>query len=222
MSARPVVSRTAPPSLFVISLPRSLSSHTYQVARTALGLAEPAWTSDGEVLNSDRFVLHGGPGHDEGKKYIRPGPDGAAGQLCDFLDQLVQPAGFAYKDVVQPFVVSRWLTAAPRGVAVLRIRRPLADVALSMLQRGWFYPARGRQERPGEPLETALLRGLMEAEAALDAVPAVEVEYDALVRDEAALADALRRLAPDRPLAEVRYADAGFRRIAGARLARRR
>ena len=41
-------------SLFVVSLPRSLSSFLYVAAARAIGLAEPAWTSDGEILNRDR------------------------------------------------------------------------------------------------------------------------------------------------------------------------
>jgi hypothetical protein len=211
----------APPSLFVISLPRSLSGVTYQAARAALGLAEPVWTTDGEVLNNDRFVM-GGPGNDVGKKFTRPAWNAWMTRgLHAFLDQVVKPTGFAYKDVVQPFIVAGWLTAEPRGIAVLRVRRPLVDVAFSMLARGWLYPAHAQGGRvPGE-VDVALLRGLMEAEAALDAVPAVEVEFDALVRDETALADALRELAPGRTPGPVRYVGEGFRAVAAQQLGRR-
>ena len=187
------------------------------MAREALRLAEPVWTSDGEVLNNDRFAAYGGPTHDAERKFTRD--EATSERLCAFLDQLVQPTGFAYKDVVQPFVVSRWLTAADRGVSVLRIRRPLADVALSMLGRRWLYPAAPAAR--GDDAETALLRGLLDAEAALDAVPAVEVEYDALVRDETALVNALRALVPGRTPGPVRYLDASFRQVAQQRLARR-
>ena len=45
-----------PASLFVVSLPRSLSTVTYHAARRALGLAEPTWTTDGEILNLRRFA----------------------------------------------------------------------------------------------------------------------------------------------------------------------
>ena len=41
-------------SLFVVSLPRSLSSLLYVAAARAIGLSQPAWTSDGETLNRDR------------------------------------------------------------------------------------------------------------------------------------------------------------------------
>src|SRR5262249_60485426 len=42
-------------SLFVVSLPRSLSSLLYVAAARAIGLSEPPWTSDGEILNRDRM-----------------------------------------------------------------------------------------------------------------------------------------------------------------------
>lgn len=218
-----VIEKQSPPqSLFVISLPRSLSSLTYHVARNVLGLAEPVWTSSGEVLNNDSYAMYGGPAHDEGRKFTRPAEETrVVGRLFAFLDQMVKPVGFAYKDVVQPFVVSQWLTAADRGLAVLRIRRPLVDVAMSMLSMRWLYPARSRTSPGSDELATAFLRGLLEAEAALDRVPAVEVEYDDLVRDEAGLRNALRKLAPGRALPEVRYVTAQFRRECEDKLVRR-
>ena len=218
-----VVEKLPPPrSLFVISLPRSLSSLTYHVAREALGLGEPVWTSDGEVLNNDRYVMYGGPAHDAGCKFTRPAEEAsAARRLYAFLDQMVKPAGFAYKDVVQPFVVAEWLTTADRELAVLRIRRPLVDVALSMLSMRWLYPARPRASPGPDELATAFLRGLLEAEAALDAVSAEEVEYDGLVHDETALRNALQKLAPGRALPEVRYVTPEFRQVREERLSRR-
>jgi len=216
----PIETRPDSPSLIVISLPRSLSSLMYQVTRKALGLNEPVWTSDGELLNNDRYVLRGALAHDAGCKFTRPTDDaGTARRLFAFLDQTVQPTGFAYKDVVQPFVVSRWLGTG-RGLRVLRIRRPILDVALSMQARGWYYPARGRRLAPDD-LETALLQGLLEAEAALDAVPAVEVEYDALVKSETALDEALQKLAPAAEPRELRYLDPQFLRVREEQLRRR-
>ena len=49
-----------PESLFVLSLPRSLSTLLYHAAREAMTLCEPAWTSDGEILNADRYALYQG------------------------------------------------------------------------------------------------------------------------------------------------------------------
>jgi len=210
-------------SLFVISLPRSLSSLTYHLARQALGLREPVWTSDGEVLNNDRYATYGDVPLQAGRKFTRPveQPQLSA-RLHAFLDQVVQAEGFAYKDVVQPFVVSEWLRRAGSTPAVLRIRRPLADVALSMMAARWWYPARPPWNLNGEGLEIALLRGLVDAEAALDRVPAVAIDYDALVSDERALGDALAELVPGEERREVRYLTAQFLRERDGRLARRR
>ena|ERR1051326_1686847 len=209
-------------SLFVISLPRSLSSVVYQAARTALKLAEPGWVSDGEILNNDRYVTCGDSLQQKGRKFTRPRREQrVAARLYAFLDQIVQRDDFAYKDVVQPFVISEWLQRNGAGLAVLRIRRPLADVASSMLDRGWLYPAKGPLGPHNENAATALLRGLLDAQIALDAVPAVDVDYDALIRDESALRDALRVLAPDQEIEEPRYVSAGFCEYRKNRLERR-
>ena len=62
--------------------------------------------------------------------------------LSEFLDQVTAPAGFAYKDVVQPFVVAEWLRSHPHQYRVLRIKRRLPDVAFAMLAKRWLYPCR--------------------------------------------------------------------------------
>jgi hypothetical protein len=213
-------------SLFVVALPRSLSSVAYHAARLALGLDEPVWTSDGEILNNDRFALYGGPTHDAGTKYVHPVTEPALfHRAAAFLDQAACREGFAYKDVVQPFVAAAWLPAS--GLRVLCIRRPLADVAFSMLQMKWLYPARAAalDEHNGdeEPLsaETAVVRGLLAAEAALQALPAEVVEYDDLIADEEALLAALRRLYPGDRVRGFRFIDESFARRRSAVLARR-
>src|SRR5581483_3769607 len=93
-------------SLFVIALPRTMSSLVYHESRAALDLREPVWTSEGEVLNNDRFVMYGGPTVDSGVKYVTRGKKTRAqfDKIVEFLDQIVAPRGFAYKDVVNPFV----------------------------------------------------------------------------------------------------------------------
>jgi hypothetical protein len=208
-------------SLFLVSLPRSLSSLLYQTIRPALGLREPAWTSDGEILNLHRFA-HLPPGCDlEGLRFTPPGPlgDDRFDRLTAFLDQATVPEGFFYKDVVQPFVVARWLPAS--GLAALRIERPLADVALAMLDRGWLYPqAALAPEAPDQDPERVLLTGLARAEQALAAIPGPVLRFDDLIADEEPLAAALRELYGDVP-APPRYLDAGFKTVREAVLARR-
>jgi hypothetical protein len=213
-------------SLFVAALPRSLSTIAYHASRLALGLEEPVWTSDGEILNNDRSVLYGGPTHDAGAKYVHSAAEPALFQrMTAFLDQVTRPEGFAYKDVVQPFVAAAWLPAS--GLRVLRIRRRLADVAYSMLRMQWLYPARAAAphgaDEGEEPLslETAVVRGLLAAEAALQELPGEVIEYDDLIADEEALVGALRRLYPDARVRGFRFIDESFERRSSAILARR-
>jgi hypothetical protein len=210
-------------SLFVVSLPRSLSSVVYHASRLSLGLQEPVWTSDGEILNNDRFALYGGPTHDSGVKYVHPA---AAPELFQkaiaFLDQVARREGFAYKDVVQPFVVSAWLPAS--GLRVLRVRRRLADVAFSMLHKQWLYPAAAASaDEEGEPpsLEQAVIQGLLAAERELESLPGETLDFEDLIADEGALLAALRRLYPDAKVRGVRFIDDGFRQSRDRILARR-
>ncbi|MEM9554032.1 MAG: hypothetical protein AAGC60_07220 [Acidobacteriota bacterium] len=212
-------------SLVILSLPRSMSSLTFHIARRALGLREPEWTSDGEILNNDRHILFRGDAHDGGLKYVhRRQSPWVCDQLAAFLDQVVQPTGFAYKDVVNPFVWADWPHLD--ALAVLVIRRPVADVAYSVVRKDWRYP--------GHAIDRAVdrsaadsdlpLRGLLLAEARLDnlaARGAVQVDYDALIHDEEALGDALRRLYPEHDVVVPRYIDASFRRARVQALQRR-
>jgi hypothetical protein len=206
-------------SLFLVSLPRSLSSLLYQTIRPVLGLQEPVWTSDGEVLNLHRFA-HLPQGLDvEGLRFTEPkrAPDRFQ-RLTAFLDQAIVREGFFYKDVVQPFVVASWLPAS--GLAALRIERPLADVAMAMLDRGWLYPqaAEDPENATGDP-ERDLLAGLARAHQALAAIPGPVVRFDDLIHDEEPLAAALRTLYGDVPA--PRYLDDGFRAVRDEVLARR-
>jgi len=203
-------------SLFLVSLPRSLSSLLYQRIRPALGLREPVWTSDGEILNLHRFA-HLPPGCDlEGLRFTPPGHE-RFDRLTSFLDQATVPEGFFYKDVVQPFVVARWLPAS--GLAALRIERPLADIALAMLDRGWHYPGAAAETAEQDP-EDALVAGLARAQRALAAIPGPVLQFDDLIADEVPLAAALCELYGDVPV--PRYIDDEFRTVREEVLARRR
>lgn len=201
------------PSLFVVGLPRSLSTAIFERARSALSLAAPAWTSAGEILNTGRWRMLAR--EDDGDRFTTAHETARFEQWTRFLDDVVHPRGRAYKDVVQPFVCARWLAQAQlRGHAprVLRVRRPLADVAWSMLEAGWRYPARAAAT--GAHDIDRLLSGLLQARDALSEPAAVEVDFDALMRGEDALASALRRLYPDiddRDIAGTDIAGMGLR-----------
>jgi hypothetical protein len=196
-------------SLFVVSLPRSLSSLLYVAAARAIGLAEPSWTSDGEILNRDRVPrrLQSRAPADERFTLLGSAP-GAFGKMTRYLDQTALRQGFAYKDVVQPFVVGGWDGLG--DFRVLKVRRDLAEVAYTMLRREWLYPARAASVFDAHPW--TLVEGLVRAEAVLDALPGETVESSAAVLDHGPLENALRRLYPDTPLAPLRYIDRGFAR----------
>lgn len=205
-------------SLFVLSLPRSLSSTVYDAARAALGLRAPTWTTAGELLNNDRHALYGGLAADEGIKYLRPAH---APALCEriraFLDDVVRPEGHAYKDVVHPFIMASWpgLSRHP----TLIVERPLADVLTAVASQGWRYP--GHAIDRVAPTDDQITEGLLLAERALAAIPAERVQYDALLHDEGHLHDALCRLYPDADVPPPRYLDRAFA-DARARALRRR
>lgn len=184
------------PSLFVIALPRSLSTHVHEAARAALSLAAPAWTSAGEILNTGRWRMLAS--EDDGDRYVTADDGTRFDAWQRFLDDIVVRRGRAYKDVVQPFVCAHWL-ARTDGLRVLRIRRPVADVAWSMLEAGWRYPARAAHA--GRDEIDRLLSGLLRARDALAGVPAAELDFDALLEAPHALSDALATLYPgiDRP-----------------------
>jgi hypothetical protein len=196
-------------SLFVVSLPRSLSSLLYVAAARAVGLSEPAWTSDGEILNRDRVPkwLQLLAPADERFTLLGSGPVFA--DMTSYLDRAARRQGFAYKDVVQPFVIGGWEGLG--DFEVLKVRRDLAEVAYTMLKRQWLYPARAASVFDAHPW--ALVEGLVRAEAVLDALPGETVEYGDAVLAHDPLEHALSRLYPETRLAPVRYIDRRFARI---------
>jgi hypothetical protein len=196
-------------SLFVVSLPRSLSSLLYVAAARAVGLAEPAWTTDGEILNRDRVPKRLrclAPG-DERFTLLGSRPDVFA-DMTSYLDRAARRRGFAYKDVVQPFVIGGWEGLG--DFEVLKVRRDPAEVAYAMLKRQWLYPARAASLFEANPW--ALVEGLVRADAVLDALPGETVDYADAVLTHDPLEHALRRLYPDTRLASVEYIDRGFAR----------
>jgi hypothetical protein len=196
-------------SLFVVSLPRSLSSLLYVAAARAIGLAEPEWTSDGEILNRDRVPrrLQSLAPDDERFTLLGSAPDSFA-SLTSYLDSAALRQGFAYKDVVQPFVIGGWEGLG--DFKVLKVRRNVAEVAYTMLKRQWLYPAQAASVFEGHPW--ALVEGLVRADAVLEALPGETVDYADAVFDHGPLEAALGRLYPGLQLAPPHYIDRSFAR----------
>lgn len=198
------------PSLFVLSLPRSLSSVVHERARAALGLRSPAWTSAGEILNIERWRMAHGDA--SGQRYEHD----AAGARFDvwlrFLDDTVRGSGHAYKDVVQPFACAHWLAEGRgRALRVLHVRRRVEDVAWSMLEAGWHYPERAARIE-GDAIDR-LLSGLLRAEQACAQAGGIVLDFDAIGGTSDALGEALRMLYPEHaPVATCTRLmdDAGF------------
>jgi hypothetical protein len=208
-------------SLFVVALPTSLSCVVYKAARNSLGLQAPGWTTDGEFLNADRFVLLPQISEEGSRKFTVEEEERALfRKITEFLEQVVVPNGFAYKDVVQPFVVSQWIKK--NLPPTIKVKRNMADVAYSMiLKNKWHYPKRLFPKT--QPLELAVIQGLLRAQEALDSIPGEEVNFDHLIEDEGVLNSALNSLYGDvMRIKEPRYIDHKFRVRRDEVMARRR
>jgi len=194
-------------SLFVVSLPRSLSSHTYHRVRLALGLEQPGWTSDGEVLNPERHVLFPHGVSSEEGRFLGRRRDGERFERArSFLQQSANAVDFIYKDVVQPFIVTDWLPGS--GLNILRIERDLADVVYAMSDRNWYYPAHAASEF--EDPEDALIAGLLLAQRALATLPGPAIRFDDLIMKEDVLWEAMEKLYPDSKPIRESYIDSDF------------
>lgn len=212
-------SSNASPSLFLVSLPRSMSSRLYHAIREALHLDEPSWTTDGEILNVDRFVFVSGPQNDFGRKFtVDKAQPGEFRQMTHFLDQIVRPTGFMYKDTVQPFVMAQWLKTS--AILALIIKRPLADVVYAMTGRGWYYPAKMFPDIANK--ELALIKGLACAASALDLISGQCIDFDELIFSEAAVYNALTPFYPKVKGRRIHYIDGEFEQERTKVLARRK
>ncbi len=208
-------------SLFIVALPKSLSSFTYHVCRRALNLREPSWTSDGEILNPERCVFSREPHETGWPKYVPPESTPLLfSQLTDFLEQIASPKGFIYKDVIQPFVVTQWLPNS--ALHILKITRCLTDVVYAMREWNWVYPqAACDRVDLSDDREAAIILGLDRAQRALANLPGESIDYDRLIADETPLWELLTRLYPEQSLPHLDYIDHEFRQRREQTLARR-
>jgi hypothetical protein len=148
-------------SLFVIPFPRCISSITYAAVQPALGLKAPSWTTSGEILSIDRYIQLPEQVDDMGIKFTLKERDPKRfNALSEFLNQVAAPSGFAYKDVVQPFIVAEWLQSHAQ-FRVLLIKRCLPDAAFTILTRRWLYPSRAASDsmQPTDSLNSRAYSG---------------------------------------------------------------
>lgn len=204
-------------SLFIVSLPRSLSTLIHYHCGMAFRLRSPGWADAGEVLNPDRILISSGCLGGEAVKFTPPEQALRFARLTEFLGDVINPHDCVYKDVVQPFVVSQWL--CKNNLAVLHIRRPVTEVAWAMLKRGWSYP--GNAALSNRHPTYRLISGLVRAAQALDATPGEHVDFDHLIKSEAGLRSALQRLYPELEIPSLTYVDREFREHTQALRARR-
>ncbi len=199
-------------SLFITSLPRSFTTAVYRYSVKALGLKEPTWTIDGEILNARHLVLVSNELTNEPRFTTFIKEPQTFERLKSFAVETVNPNGYAYKDVVQPFVATEAIKDL--DVAVLRIRRPLADVAIAMAERSWFYPESAAEKFHAE---RGFIEGLLRAAHAIhrleNFIPTIEtLDYNDLIFDNKSLNSVLQRLYPSVELNTSSYIDGSFRR----------
>lgn len=196
-------------SLFIVSLPRSLSTLVYHFSRLTLGLEEPGWASDGEILNADRLIFNLAPDQSVSLKYLkREQHEETAFRIESFLEHAVVQRGMAYKDVVHPFILADWLPSQP--IRVLKIRRNVTEVAYSMIRKQWFYP--GMASAHAEQSATAVIDGLLAALEVIEGIPGETVDFDDIVENETTLFEALDRLYDGATQRHVRFIDESFQR----------
>jgi len=194
-------------SLFILSLPRSLSSQTYEWVRRSTRLKTPRWCTDGEFLNVDRYVHLAEGSDDSGLKLMRPDVHAIKfREMYTFAEEIVREEGYVYKDVVQPYLMRSFLQK--NDFPVLKIKRSLADVAWSMQRKNWYYPSQLSENTSG--LE-ALIRGLATMRDCLQSIPGETITFEEILRDERRLYHKLSQLYPYENLKWVRYMDAEFK-----------
>jgi hypothetical protein len=188
-----------------------MSTVVYADCCHRLGLREPAWAAAGEILNPDRLAL--GAAADTRQRFTTRGRSPRQfDRLLAYLRDCVNPSGYAYKDVVQPFAVMEYLAQA--GMPVLRIERHPDDVAEAMLRRGWDYPRWAARSRL--PADEALLDGLHAAADALRSLPATTIAFEDLLTGDA-LDQALRTLYPGRAMRASQLPEAALARAPRSR-----
>lgn len=181
---------SVPPSLFIVALPRSLSSEIFQVLRSMTGLKEAQWATDGEILNLDRHILHSHQKAEEVQalKYLRldHSPE-TFHRGMTFLDDCTQQNGYIYKDVVQPFLLSAWPSL--KNFNSIYVDRKVEDVAFSVLRQKWEWPAHALTRSQVQRHD--VIRGLLLAQKTLQEMPCRRIEFEKVIFEASSLEEVL-------------------------------
>lgn len=125
-------------SLLIVGFPRGFTSATYQLSGEMLPFLKETGVSAGEVLNPSRnreLVT--------GKKvafYLQADDsdfDAHYAVCSSILKKYAE--NYIIKDVVQPWIVRRFINENPSLFNVLYVDRPLEHVKFSMERKGWAY-----------------------------------------------------------------------------------
>ena len=123
-------------SLLLIGFPRGFTSQAYDIAKEMLPFLKESGIDAGEVLNQTRntaidrdipfYLKSNTPDFEETYQYCRK-----------ILDQYTE--GYIIKEVVQPFIVLRYLFEHPNAFNVLFVNRPLEHIQFSLDRKGWGF-----------------------------------------------------------------------------------
>ena len=126
-------------SILLAGFPRGFTSQVHTLMVRSLPGYDATRVSAGEVLNQQRNdVLQ-----QKFRFYIRPedaGFDDVYSALAPILDDHAR--GYIVKDVVQPFVVGRYLERNPDVFDALFLMRNLAHVRFALDRKGWGFAKR--------------------------------------------------------------------------------
>jgi len=123
-------------SLLIIGLPRGFSSEAYRIAAAMMPQLQRSTVAAGEILNHERnpelktdadFYL------DEDSPDFESFYRQCEAQLLRYADD------FIIKDVVQPWVLLRFLKEHPERYHVLFADRPLAHIKFALERKGWAF-----------------------------------------------------------------------------------
>ena len=128
-------------------------------------------------------------------------------KVHQILNKYVKADGFVYKDVVQPFIVSAWLSTHPMPAVI--IHRNVVDVAYAMWQKQWTYPSNAVPSCDHPKKE--LLAGLHAAKEVLKTLKGAHIHYEQLVQDETVLPSALKELYNLDHIPSINYLTPSFR-----------